>query len=112
HRIQPFADHGHYELSERCLWPAADQFAEHACGRAMDRRRNEAMGHRERSYGAVEVRPRLVERRFSAMMISPRPYILIAYPLAWTPGTNGAVTAPAVLAMIQSEQDLDKYRGQ
>lgn len=50
--------------------------------------------------------------RFSAMMITPRPYILIAYPLAWTPGTNGAVTAPAVLALIQNEQDMDKYRGQ
>lgn len=50
--------------------------------------------------------------RFSAMMISPRPYILIAYPLAWTPGTNGPVTADAVLAQIQSEADLDKYRGQ
>ncbi|MFZ0213503.1 MAG: M20/M25/M40 family metallo-hydrolase [Candidatus Acidiferrales bacterium] len=49
---------------------------------------------------------------FSAMMISPRPYILIAYPLAWTPGTNGPVTAPAVLAVINTEQDLEKYRGQ
>lgn len=49
---------------------------------------------------------------FSAMMISPRPYILIAYPLAWTPGTNGPVTAPAVLVVINNEQDLDKYRGQ
>jgi carboxypeptidase Q len=49
--------------------------------------------------------------RFSAMMITPRPYILIAYPLAWTPGTNGPVTADAVYAPIQSEQDFDKYRG-
>ncbi|MGA8168178.1 MAG: M20/M25/M40 family metallo-hydrolase, partial [Candidatus Acidiferrales bacterium] len=50
--------------------------------------------------------------QFSAMMITPRPYILIAYPLAWTPGTNGPVTADAVLAQIQSEADFDKYRGQ
>lgn len=50
--------------------------------------------------------------KFSAMMISPRPYILIAYPLAWTPGTNGPVTADAIWAPIQSEQDFDKYRGQ
>lgn len=49
--------------------------------------------------------------RFSAMMIAPRPYILIAYPLAWTPGTNGPLTAEAVWAPIQSEQDFDKYRG-
>ncbi|HEU5411577.1 MAG TPA: hypothetical protein VFU57_11195, partial [Candidatus Acidoferrales bacterium] len=50
--------------------------------------------------------------RFSAMMISPRPYILIAYPLAWTPGTNGSVTAEAVWAPIASEADFNKYRGQ
>jgi carboxypeptidase Q len=50
--------------------------------------------------------------RFSAMMISPRPYILIAYPLAWTPGTNGPVTADAVLAQIQTDADFEKYRGQ
>ena len=49
--------------------------------------------------------------RFSAMMIAPRPYILIAYPLAWTPGTNGPITAEAVLAPIASEADFDKYRG-
>ena len=50
--------------------------------------------------------------KFSAMMISPRPYVLIAYPLAWTPGTNGPVTAEAMLAPITSEADFDKYRGQ
>jgi hypothetical protein len=50
--------------------------------------------------------------KFSAMMISPRPYILIAYPLAWTPGTNGPVTGDAVLATIQNEQDFAKYHGQ
>ena len=50
--------------------------------------------------------------KFSAMMISPSPYILIAYPLAWTPGTNGPITAEAVLAPIASEADFDKYRGQ
>lgn len=49
--------------------------------------------------------------RFSAMMTAPRPYILIAYPLAWTPGTNGPVTAEAVFAEIQNESDLEKYRG-
>ena len=41
---------------------------------------------------------------FSAQMISPRPYFLIAYPEAWTPGTNdpGAapITADAVLAQL------------
>jgi carboxypeptidase Q len=54
--------------------------------------------------------------RFSAQMIAPRPYILIAYPEAWTPGTNAvgspAVTADAVLALINKPEDLDQYKGQ
>jgi carboxypeptidase Q len=54
--------------------------------------------------------------RFSAQMIAPRPYILIAYPEAWTPGTNEvgspAVTADAFLALINKVEDLDQYKGQ
>jgi carboxypeptidase Q len=50
--------------------------------------------------------------RFSAQVISPRPFPLIAYPKAWTPGTNGPVTADAVLAPILKEEDFAKYRGQ
>ena len=50
--------------------------------------------------------------RFSAQVISPRPFPLIAYPKAWTPGTNGPVTADAVLALILKEEDFVKYRGQ
>src|SRR5882724_7850882 len=50
--------------------------------------------------------------RFSAQVISPRPFPLIAYPKAWTPGTNGPVTAAAVLAPMLKEEDIAKYRGQ
>src|SRR5881296_1039438 len=50
--------------------------------------------------------------RFSAQVMSPRPFPLIAYPKAWTPGTNGPVTAAAVLAPILKEEDIAKYRGQ
>lgn len=53
--------------------------------------------------------------RFSAQMITPRPYILIAYPEAWTPGTNdvGAspVTADAFLALINKPEDMEQYKG-
>jgi carboxypeptidase Q len=49
--------------------------------------------------------------RFSAQAISPRPFPLIAYAKAWTPGTNGPVTAEAVWALIQKEEDIEKYRG-
>jgi hypothetical protein len=49
--------------------------------------------------------------RFSLQAISPRPFPLIAYAQAWTPGTNGVVTAEAVWAPIQKEEDMEKYRG-
>jgi hypothetical protein len=49
--------------------------------------------------------------RMVASAVSPRAYPLIAYPKAWTPGTNGPVTGEAVLAVIQSESDFDTWRG-
>jgi hypothetical protein len=49
--------------------------------------------------------------RLSLQAISPRPFPLIAYAKAWTPGTNGVVTGEAVWAPIQKEADIDQYRG-
>lgn len=50
--------------------------------------------------------------RFVAMAIAPRAFPLIAYPKAWTPGTNGPVTGDAIMAVIESEKDFAAYRGQ
>lgn len=50
--------------------------------------------------------------RTSVQVISPRPFPLIAYAKAWTPGTNGPVTADAVYAPINKEEDFEKYKGQ
>ena len=49
--------------------------------------------------------------RFVALAVSPRAYPLIAYTKAWTPGTNGPVTAEAVFAPMESEADFDQFRG-
>lgn len=49
--------------------------------------------------------------RFSAQVVSPRPFPLIGYAGAWTPGTNGAVTAEAVVAVVDSEADFARFRG-
>jgi carboxypeptidase Q len=49
---------------------------------------------------------------FTAMVITPRPFPLIGFPKAWTPGTSGPVTGQAVLAVIQSDSDFDTFRGQ
>jgi hypothetical protein len=51
--------------------------------------------------------------RFSASAISPSVgFQVIAYPKAWTPGTNGPVEADVMVAVVNNEQDIDKFRGQ
>jgi len=51
--------------------------------------------------------------KFTARVIAPAGgFPLIAYPKAWTPGTSGVVTADVVTAVINNEQDFDKFRGQ
>jgi carboxypeptidase Q len=44
-------------------------------------------------------------------MTSPDIVSLIAYPKAWTPGTNGAVSAKCVRVTIDDRKDFEKYRG-
>jgi carboxypeptidase Q len=48
---------------------------------------------------------------FAANMVSPHFSPLIAYPKAWSPGTNGAVRGTVVYFDAKSEADLEKYRG-
>jgi hypothetical protein len=50
--------------------------------------------------------------RFTMHVVEPNRYSVIAYPKAWTTGTNGAVTAEAIVAVIESEADFEKFRGQ
>ncbi|HUQ82348.1 MAG TPA: M20/M25/M40 family metallo-hydrolase [Gemmatimonadaceae bacterium] len=49
--------------------------------------------------------------RMVAQVVSPRPFPIIAYAGAWTPGTSGAVKADVVLMQADSAPDLEKYRG-
>jgi carboxypeptidase Q len=46
-----------------------------------------------------------------AAEIAPRYFPLIALPKAWTPGTNGPVTADAIYAKIEKDEDFSAYRG-
>ena len=48
---------------------------------------------------------------YSGHMIEPGYQPLLGYPLAWTPGTNGALSAEAVLAVIRTEADLAQFKG-
>jgi len=51
-----------------------------------------------------------VQKSYVAMTV---PYYqpLIAIPKAWTPGTNGLISADAMLIKVETEQDLEKYKG-
>jgi hypothetical protein len=49
--------------------------------------------------------------RFSAQIVAPHPAPLIAYPGAWSTGTNGPVTGEVVRVTLDSTRDLDAARG-
>src|SRR5213076_611105 len=51
--------------------------------------------------------------QFNARAISAdTSFPLIAYPKAWTPGTDGAVEADVATAIINNAEDFEKFRGQ
>ena len=47
---------------------------------------------------------------YTGYINQPQYQPLLGYPLAWTPGTDGPLTAEAVLAPIRTESDLDQYK--
>jgi carboxypeptidase Q len=50
-------------------------------------------------------------KKFYGALVEPNYAPLIGFPLAWTPGTDGPVTAEAVLAPLHSQADFAKYKG-
>jgi hypothetical protein len=74
---------------------------------------------RLQEYGVSNVRKERFEfgrgwslAAFHATMVEPRVMPIIGAVKAWTPGTNGTVTADVVRVDISSEDDAAKYRGQ
>ena len=49
--------------------------------------------------------------RSSVRMTAPRPIQLTAIPIAWTPATNGALTAPIIVAPMKTDRDFAKWAG-
>jgi hypothetical protein len=49
--------------------------------------------------------------RSEVRMVAPRPIELRAIPLAWSPATNGAVTAPIIVAPIARVGDFERWKG-
>jgi carboxypeptidase Q len=44
-------------------------------------------------------------------MMTPRVQQLRAIPVAWTPGTGSAITAPIIVAPMRRDRDFEKWRG-
>jgi carboxypeptidase Q len=49
--------------------------------------------------------------RFSATVVTPSPWTILGAPKAWTPGTDGPVTADAVYAPLTTDADLERWKG-
>jgi carboxypeptidase Q len=49
---------------------------------------------------------------FSANVVAPSRYSIIAYPGAWSVGTNGPATGDVILAPLDSEADFGHWHGQ
>ena len=47
----------------------------------------------------------------SVRMLTPRAIQLTAIPIAWTPGTNGALSAPVIITAMTKERHFDNWRG-
>ncbi|MGZ5437611.1 MAG: M20/M25/M40 family metallo-hydrolase [Pyrinomonadaceae bacterium] len=50
-------------------------------------------------------------KRFSAQVVEPQGFPLIAYPKAWSPGTNGPVAAEVVYFDAKDEADMARFKG-
>jgi hypothetical protein len=48
---------------------------------------------------------------YSGHIMEPQYQTLIAYPVAWTPGTNGVVSGNPVLVTPQTQEELDAFKG-
>jgi hypothetical protein len=53
-----------------------------------------------------------VNEKMFASMIAPQAFPLLAFPKAWTPGTDGDVKGEIVRAVIEKPEDFAKFKGQ
>ena len=103
----------HLELPDRRPRPAPHQLARACARRPNGRRRSSPNGDCRTSTSRPGARSDAAgptnasTRRWS----SRRRFPLLAFPKAWTPGTNGPVTAEAVMVSIEKEEDFAKYQG-
>lgn len=51
-------------------------------------------------------------KKFSAQVVEPQAIPLIAFPMAWSPPTNGELTSEVVYLDASNEAELSKFKGQ
>ncbi|MFU7527816.1 M20/M25/M40 family metallo-hydrolase [Qipengyuania sp. ASV99] len=73
---------------------------------------------RLREYGLTNVRTESVDfglgwnlDSWSARMVAPRALDMRMIPVAWSPPTQGTVSAPVILAPMDEEEDFERWRG-
>lgn len=49
--------------------------------------------------------------KFSFEMLEPQYQVLVAWPEAWTPGTNGTISGTPVYVKVEADADLSQYKG-
>src|SRR5687767_431842 len=50
-------------------------------------------------------------KNYSAQVVAPQAFPVIAFPKAWSPSTKGAVTAEVVYLEAKTDEELAKYKG-
>src|SRR3954464_8270340 len=50
-------------------------------------------------------------KRFSAEVVSPQAFPLLAYQRAWSPGLDSPLTADVVVVEAENDEQLQKYKG-
>jgi carboxypeptidase Q len=50
-------------------------------------------------------------KRFSAEVVAPQSFPLLAYPRAWSPGLDAPLTAEVILVDAKNDAELQKYKG-
>ena len=110
---QAVAGHGDPELPDRRDRAPADRLAEHEAGQRVDPRQAGGVGpgnaHLE-AWGPFGRGWTL--KRFSAQVIEPQCIPLIAYPKAWSPGTEGTLVGPGRLLRRQDRGRLRPVQGE
>jgi cell division septation protein DedD len=51
-------------------------------------------------------------KRFSAEVVEPQAFPLLAYPRAWSPSLDAPLTSDVVIVDARNEEELQKYKGQ